>query len=74
MQLVGDKFKSEVEALLEVKKSLVYQAGDWVKSTESGEIWQVRNFDGEWLSVKRDNKIGSLHKSEVELIQQEIAA
>ncbi len=73
MQWLGDKFKSEVEALLEAKKSLPYHPNDWVRNLETGEVLQIRSFDGEWLSVKQDNKISSLHKSEVELVQQEAA-
>jgi phage N-6-adenine-methyltransferase len=68
---VGKTFKSKVEALLEAKKSLGYHSNDWVRVVETGEVWQVRSFDGEWLSVKQDNKIASLHKSEVELIKSE---
>ncbi|OKH14819.1 hypothetical protein NIES592_08050 [Fischerella major NIES-592] len=71
---VDKTFKSKVEALLEAKKSLPYHSNDWVRVIETGEIWQVRSFDGEWLSVKQDNKIASLHKSEVELIKSEVAA
>nr|MDZ8164500.1 hypothetical protein [Nostoc sp. CmiSLP01] len=78
MQWLGDKFKSEVEALLEAKKSLMYRPGDWVRivdknSPDAGTTWEVCNFDGEWLSVKQSNRIASLHKSEVEPIQQQAA-
>ncbi|WP_292708567.1 DNA N-6-adenine-methyltransferase [Nostoc sp. NMS2] len=74
MQWLGETFKTKVEALLEAKKSLSHHPGDWVREKETGLVWQVRNFDGEWLSVQQNNKITSLHKSEVELVQQEVAA
>jgi phage N-6-adenine-methyltransferase len=67
-------FIAKVEALVEVKKSLPYHKGEWVRVLETGVIWQVRSFDGEWLSAIADNKITSLHKSEVELMQLEVAA
>jgi hypothetical protein len=73
MQWLDETFKSKVEALLEAKKQHPYHSNDWVRNLETGEIWQVRSFDGEWLSVKQQNKIASLHKSEVELIKREAA-
>jgi phage N-6-adenine-methyltransferase len=73
LEWVGDGLRSKAEALLEAKKSLPYHSKDWVR-TVTGEIWQVKSFDGEWLSVTANNKIVSLHKSEVELVQQEAVA
>jgi ribosomal protein L21E len=73
MRWIPSTIKTKVEALLEAKKSLPYHFNDWVRVVETGEVWQIRSFDGEWLSVKQDNKIASLHKSEVELVQQEVA-
>ncbi|MCC5618110.1 hypothetical protein LC605_24095 [Nostoc sp. CHAB 5836] len=68
-------FVAKVEALVEAKKSLPYHKDDWVQNLETGAIWQVRNFDGEWLLVIAGNKITSLHKSEVKLlVQEEVAA
>jgi phage N-6-adenine-methyltransferase len=67
-------FIAKVEALVEVKKSLPYHKDDCVRAVDTGLIWQVRSFDGEWLSVIANSKITSLHKSEVELMHQEVAA
>lgn len=66
-------FVAKVEALMEVKKSLPYHQGDWVRVKETSIVCEVRSFDGEWLSALADGKITSLHKSEVELMQLEIA-
>jgi hypothetical protein len=65
---VGDTFTSIVEELLEVKKSLPYHSKDWVRCLETGETWEVKSFDGEWVYAVKGNKITSLHKSEVELL------
>ncbi|MEH2138587.1 DNA cytosine methyltransferase [Nostoc sp.] len=70
---IDDTLKSKVEALMEAKKSFPYHKNDWVRVTESGEIWQVQSFDGEWLLVKQDNKRASLHKSEVGLYPHQLA-
>lgn len=74
MTWVGNILKSKVEELLAIKKSYLYHSNDWVREIETGEIWQVKDFDGEWLQVKNDNKITSLHKLEVELVGEKLAA
>jgi len=74
MSWIGNILKSKVEELLEAKKSQPYHSNDSVRETESGKEWMVKSFDGEWLSVVNGNKIASLHKSEVELLNLEVAA
>jgi DNA (cytosine-5)-methyltransferase 1 len=74
MQWVGNHFKSKVEALLEVKKSLPYHSKDSVRCVETGEIWEVKSFDGAWLSLTQGNRVTSLHESEVEPTAVEVAA
>ena len=68
-----EDFRTDVEALVEAKKSLPYHKGDKVRA-EDGSTWEVRSFDGQWLDVTANNVVKCLHSSEVELMQQKVAA
>ena len=68
-----EDFRTDVEALVEAKKSLSYHKGDKVHA-QDGSTWEVRSFDGQWLDVTANNMVKCLHSSEVELMQQEVAA
>ena len=73
LKWIGSILKSKIEAVLKEREGFKFKPQDFVRDN-NGKVWQVHNFDGEWLSVKQDNQIAQLNKSEVELIEHKIAA